>query len=337
MTVPLLLVAFVLIVGGAIVFTNAIEWLGHRLALGEGAVGALLAAVGTALPESVIPLVAVLAGGGAATQDIAIGSIIGAPFLLGTVAMLLIAITASVYAGRRAQGPRIDAHGPTARRDLPCFLALFPVGVLLGALHVPLGVRIVGAAGLVIAYGLYVRATLRDSGEAEDEDDLQPLFFDASKEDPPSKAQIALQLVLSLAAIVGGAELFVHEVESIALTLGVSTLVLSLVLAPLATELPEKANSVLWVRKGKDSLALGNVSGAMVFQSTLPVAFGMVATSWRLDAYAIAAAGLGLAGGALALWALGRRRFGVGPSLAWAALFLAFVVRRYGMNRGPCR
>ena len=59
-----MLAAFVLIVGGAIGFTNAVEWLGQRLNLGAGAVGALLAAVGTALPESVIPVVALLSGGG---------------------------------------------------------------------------------------------------------------------------------------------------------------------------------------------------------------------------------------------------------------------------------
>src|SRR6185295_20375295 len=82
--------AFVLIVGGAIWFTNAVEWLGHRLDLAAGAVGATLAAVGTALPESVIPIVALLSGGGEESVDIAIGAIIGAPFLLGTLAMLLV-------------------------------------------------------------------------------------------------------------------------------------------------------------------------------------------------------------------------------------------------------
>src|SRR6059058_5008982 len=84
-TVVELLAAFVLIVGGAIGFTNAVEWLGHRLDLGQGAVGALLAAVGTALPESVIPVVALLAGGGPEDVQIAIGAIVGAPFLLGTL------------------------------------------------------------------------------------------------------------------------------------------------------------------------------------------------------------------------------------------------------------
>jgi cation:H+ antiporter len=324
-TVLLLLVAFVLIVGGAIGFTNAVEWLGHRLGLGVGAVGALLAAVGTALPESVLPLVAVLSGGGKETQDIAIGSIIGAPFLLGTLAMLLIGASAAAFAGRRDQGRALRHDGPTARRDLACFLALFPLGVLLGALAAPLGVRIAGAVALVVAYAAYATVTAREGGEEESEDELQPLFLDTSKGDPPNAWQSGGQLAVSLAAIVGGAELFVHGVEDIARSLGISTLVLALVLAPLATELPEKANSVLWVRAGKDSLALGNVTGAMVFQAAIPVAFGMVATPWALDRFAVAAACLGLAGGAVALWALRGRRFGLAPSVAWGALFVAFV------------
>jgi cation:H+ antiporter len=80
-----LLAAFVLIIGGAIGFTNAVEWLGKRLDLGAGVVGALLAAVGTALPESVIPIVALVGGGGEEAEQIAIGAIIGAPSLLGTL------------------------------------------------------------------------------------------------------------------------------------------------------------------------------------------------------------------------------------------------------------
>jgi cation:H+ antiporter len=324
-TVLLLLAAFVLIVAGAIGFTNAVEWLGHRLGLGTGAVGALLAAVGTALPESVLPIVAVLSGGGEEAQDIAIGSIIGAPFLLGTLAMLLIGLSAAAFARRRDQGPALEHDGPIASRDLRCFLVLFPLGVLLGALGAPLPARIVGAVVLVVAYVAYAVVTAREGGEAESEEELEPLFFDASKDDPPSAWQSGAQFAVSLAAIVGGAELFVHGVEDIAHSLGVSTLVLALILAPLATELPEKANSVLWVREGKDSLALGNVTGAMVFQATIPVAFGMLATPWDLNRFAVAAACVGLAGGTVALWALRGRRFGLVPSLAWGALFVFFV------------
>src|SRR5919112_123243 len=115
MTVLLLLVSFVLIIGGAILFTNAVEWAGRRLNLGEGPVGSLLAAVGTALPESLIPIVAVLAG--AEGEEVAIGAIIGAPFMLGTVAMLLIAVSAAAFAGRRDTGAEVHAEPDSVRRD----------------------------------------------------------------------------------------------------------------------------------------------------------------------------------------------------------------------------
>ena len=238
-----LLAAFVLIVGGAIGFTNAVEWLGHRLDLGQGAVGALLAAVGTALPESVIPVVALIGGGGGKEAvEIAIGAIIGAPFVLGTLAMLVIAGSALAFRGRREQGAAVETHVSSTRRDLRTFLVFFPLGVLVGALDVPKGVHVGVAALLVAGYAAYAWRTARGGGSASEDDELEPLYFDKSKDVPPSTLQITLQFVVSLAAIVGGAELFVNAIESIAKSLGVAPLVLALVLAPLATELPEKAN-----------------------------------------------------------------------------------------------
>jgi cation:H+ antiporter len=297
--------AFVLIVGGAIWFTNAVEWLGHRLDLGAGAVGALLAAVGTALPESIIPIVALLGGATGEQVQLAYGAIIGAPFMLATVAMLLIVGSAYLFRRRREQDRRLTLDVATTRRDLAFFLALFPVGVLLGALGVATPWRIAAAVVLVGGYALYVRTTVAHSGGAGDEE-LRPLFVDTSKDDPPSTPQIAIQFLVSLAAIVGGAELFVTAVEEISSSLGVPLLVLALILAPLATELPEKANSVLWVRTGKDALAAGNVTGAMVFQAAIPVAFGLLATPWDLGGYAVGAGCIALLGGAIALLALPR-------------------------------
>jgi cation:H+ antiporter len=321
-----LLAAFALIVGGAIGFTNAVEWLGHRLNLGQGAVGALLAAVGTALPESVIPVVALLGGGGdEESVEIAIGAIIGAPFVLGTLAMLVIAGSALAYRGRRDQGSDVETDVGSTRRDLAVFLMLFPIGILVGALDTSAAVQLAAAAVLVLGYGIYSWRTVKRGGDASGDDELEALYFDLSKDDPPSTFQVTAQFVVSLAAIVGGAELFVGAVESIAKSLGVAPLVLALVLAPLATELPEKANSILWVRDGKDTLAVGNVTGAMAFQATIPVALGLAVTTWDLEPEAIVAALVGLAGGAIALHVLPSRSVGLIPTLGWGALFAGFV------------
>jgi cation:H+ antiporter len=316
--------AFVLIVGGALGFTNAVEWLGQRLDLGAGAVGALLAAVGTALPESVIPIVALLSGGGEERAQIAIGAIVGAPFVLATIAMLLVTLASFAFRDRREQGQQVVVDRDSTARDLGHFLVLFPLGIAVGAVGLDLPWRLAAAAALLVGYGVYTRRTVRASTGSEDEE-LDSLFFDASKDDPPTTPQIAAQLAVALAAIVGGAELFVTAIESIATSLGVSLLVLALVLAPLATELPEKANTILWIRRGKDTLAVGNITGAMVFQATVPLAFGLVVTDWRLSGAAIVAGCIALAGAALALWVLPRGRGGLGPSAAWVGLFAAFL------------
>ena len=325
-TVLELLAAFVLIIGGAIGFTNAVEWLGKRLNLGAGAVGALLAAVGTALPESVIPIVALLSGGGEEATEIAIGAIIGAPFLLATLAMLLVVGSAHLFSRRRDQGTEVTGEPDATRRDLHWYLALMPVGIVLGVVSASAPLRYAGAALVLIGYGLYVRTTVKGGGDADDEEELAPLYFDTSRDDPPSTFQMVAQFVVSLAAIIAGAELFVTAIESIAKSAGISPLVLALVLAPLATEMPEKANSVLWVRNGKDALALGNITGAMTFQATIPIALGLVFTEWKLEPQAVVAAVIGMVGGAVALWAIPRRRrVGLLPVAVWGTMFVGFV------------
>jgi cation:H+ antiporter len=326
--VLLLAASFAVILAGALLFTNAVEWLGRRLEVGEGAVGSLLAAVGTAMPESFIPIVAVI-GGAEGSEEVAIGAIVGAPFLLATIAMMLVGLAALGYRNRREQGRHLSAHVPTLDRDLTVFLVFFAIALLLG-IGLPLGLRIVAAVALVLAYAIYVQRTLAGGGELQPEETLGPLIISRTRGDDPTMRAIVTQFVIGLAAMIGGAHLFVEEVTAVAEEIGLEVLVLSLVLAPLATELPEKANSFFWVRDGKDALALGNITGAMVFQSMIPIAIGLAFTDWDLDRFAVLSIVLGLAGGIVAYWALRLRgQFNAPAILAWGALygvFLGFVI-----------
>jgi cation:H+ antiporter len=322
----LLAISFAVILAGALLFTNAVEWLGHRLDMGQGAVGSLLAAVGTAMPETLIPIVAIV-GGTEGSEDVAIGAIIGAPFLLATIAMGLVGVSAFIYKGRREQGTELKAHGPTLRRDLRFFLLFFALGVAVGAAPIPSWAQIPLVVLFVSAYAYYVQRTLRESGDVQDAEDIGPLVLDRTpNRDDPKLNLIVLQLVVGLAAIVGGAHLFVEELLHVAEDIGIEPLVLSLILAPLATELPEKANSFFWVRDGKDALALGNITGAMVFQSTIPIAVGLLLTEWDLSRFAVVSGVLGLAGGALAYYEVhGKKRFTLPAILGWLGLFIAFL------------
>jgi len=323
----LLLIAFAVILAGALLFTNAVEWMGHRLQMGTGAVGSLLAAVGTAMPETLIPIVAII-GGAEGAEDVAIGAIIGAPFLLATIAMGLVGVSALIYRNRREQGTELRAHAPTLERDLRFFLIFFALGIGIGTLPIGPAVQIPLAVIFVLAYASYVRRTLREGGDVQEADEIGPLILDRTPHrDDPKMNLIIIQLAAGLAAIVGGAHLFVEELLIVAEDIGIEPLVLSLILAPLATELPEKANSFFWVREGKDALALGNITGAMVFQSTLPITIGLLLTDWDLSRFAVVSGILGLLGGTLAYFELHKRgRFQWPAITVWSGLFIAFLV-----------
>jgi cation:H+ antiporter len=327
--VILLAASFAIILAGALLFTNAVEWLGHKMDMGEGAVGSLLAAVGTAMPETLIPIVAII-GGAAGSQEVAVGAIVGAPFLLGTVAMALVGLAALGYRQRRPQGEHLKVHVETIDRDLLFFMVFFGIALLIGVFDTPLWFEIIAGVLFLTAYGWYVRETLRNGGNVAEDHQMEPLIMDRravrSEADPPNGV-IIVQILVGLGAMVGGAQLFVEELLHFADAVGAPAIVLSLILAPLATELPEKANSFFWVRDGKDSLALGNITGAMVFQSTIPVSFGLIFVDWTLDRYATVSMLLGLAGGATAYWALKRHsRFGKLAVSIWVLLYSVFLL-----------
>lgn len=321
--------ALVAILLGAAFFTNAVEILGGRLGMRQGAVGSLLAAVGTALPESMIAIVAILepvisgdtSGEGAL---IGIGAILGAPFMLATLAMFVVGVSALVFRGRRGQGTGLRIDAPTISRDVGFFLIFFTTAAGVGLVDLPFFLKVVVALVLALGYGLYVRRTLT-SGEHLEEVPEKLLFL-PRRQNPPLFA-VVLQTLVSLGVILAGAHFFVDAVEHAASGLGLPAGLIALVLAPLATELPEKFNSIFWMRDGKDTLALGNVTGAMMFQSTIPVAFGVLFTPWNLQPLDLFAVVLALASGGLVYLTI--RRSGTlraGGLMLGGLFYVAFVV-----------
>ena len=277
---------FILLAGLGIIilscelFTNGVEWAGCKLDLGEGAVGSVMAAVGTAMPETVVPLVAILLGGDEGEQ-VGIGAILGAPLMLSTTAIFATGLAILIFARKGGRRLELDADSEIISRDLRFFLAVFAVAV--AAAFLPTGAPKYALAPVLLAlYLLYaVRKFRAHAGGSEGVDDMRPLHFCRNTPSPPSLL-VAAQVLLALGGIVGGARLFVSSVEAVSDAAGVPALVLALLIAPLATEMPESVNSVLWVRRGKDTLALGNISGAMVFQSCIPTTVGLTLTPWVL-------------------------------------------------------
>jgi cation:H+ antiporter len=277
-----LLLMLALILVAAELFTNALEHLGERLKISEGVTGSLFAAVGTALPETTVPLLAILSGGDArVNEEIGVGAILGAPLMLATLSTFL--MTFAVLASRKASG-RIVPERTGFERDLNYFICAFLLAA--AAMFVPhsnLLVRALISAALVGVYIAYVASTLRASKalvSAGHGTEAPGKMLLSRVGLPTNLATIALQLLIAVALLLTGAKGFIHGVEGVSKVLGISPLLLSLLIIPIATELPEKINSILWIRRGKDTLAFGNITGAMVFQGTLLPAIGIMLTPW---------------------------------------------------------
>jgi cation:H+ antiporter len=337
--IVVLAIAFLVILAGAELFTNGIEWFGRKLELAEGAVGSVLAAVGTALPETMIPIIAIaLAGGSKSTDDVGVGAILGAPFMLSTLAMLVTGLGVIAFRRRRPSGTHMVVDTVVLVHDIRYFVVAYAIAI--GAAFLPAGLTFlkpVVAIVLIGIYAWYVKGHL-DAEAAAPEGELAPLRFrrmdrGAFRLDPrvPRLRIVNVQVLAALACIVGGAYLFVGAVDRLAASLGVSEILLALVIAPIATELPEKFNSLIWVRQGKDTLAMGNITGAMVFQSAIPtvVALVLAGDAWRVTGDT----GLAFASAAIAFVAVAavfgpmwrRARLDGRALLVGGALYLAYL------------
>ena len=288
MTIGLLLVALLIILIGAETFTNALEHLGARLKISEGVTGSIFAAVGTALPETMVPVVAILSTAGTqqVREEVGVGAILGAPLMLSTLTMFLMACFAI---HKRGWSDELHPERSGLKRDLSWFLLAFGLSTIAIFIpHTSMWVRAMIAISLVLVYFIYLMLTIRASAklvaDGHGTSASEPLFLVrlfGRVGMPENMFTIVLQLAIGLTLIIFGAHGFVQGVEQLSVWLGLSALVLSLLIVPVATELPEKVNSILWIRKRKDTLAFGNITGAMVFQGSLLPALGILLTPWE--------------------------------------------------------
>ena len=329
--IVLLIVSLGVILLGAELFTNGIEWFGRRLQLAEGAVGSVLAAVGTAMPETMIPIIAILFTRGEASHEVGVGAILGAPLMLSTLAFFVTGAAVFAYSSAGRRSTRMSVDHRVLGRDLKSFFVVYAVAI--AAMFVPYKpAKILIAVCLVGAYVYYVRQTFRCCVPSE-EQEIGPLHFHRQAEVPRLRI-VVLQVLFALVLIVGGARLFVSQVTILSLAAGLSSFVLASIITPIATELPEKFNSITWIRQRKDTLALGNISGAMVFQSSIPTAIGIAFTSWEANPQVVVTGLVALIASIFA-WAeiTWRKRLSPYTLLAGVIFYipwLIFILRKHG-------
>lgn len=267
-------------------FVNGVEWTGRKLAVGQKATGTILAAFGTALPESVVTLVAVAFGVNAAQKDIGVGAAMGGPLVLGTIAYAIVGIALLVCRRKLPGGADRNALFTGLSRDQAWFIVISMVKLALGmvvfALKPWLGILFLLA---YVAYAWKEMTGDEDVGEIE----IEPLKLTPHADVPPTWATL-VQTLAALGVIFVASRVFVGRLDALAPYLGLKPQLLSLLVSPVATELPETLNAIIWIRQGKVRLALANISGSMMIQATVPTAFGLFWTPWTLD-HALVGAG----------------------------------------------
>lgn len=326
----LLLLSLCLILAAAEGFTNGVEVLGRRLSLSQAVVGSILAAVGTALPETVLPIVAIFLYGGASADEIGVGAILGAPFMLSTLAFFLVGLTATIGHLRQRRGFEIRVEAHSMQRDLVFFLPMYGAAVLAPlffgrALAAPIAVL------LVAGYVFYAYRTFR--GESAGIEHAEGMYLwrllrllRTSAAEEPHLAVIGLQVAGALVVMIAGAHTFVESLAHVSARFGMDPLLFALILAPIATELPEKFNSVTWTWKGRDTLAIGNITGAMVFQSTFPVSVGLLFTEWKVTGMALFSAVIALVSAGIVLGQIIlRKRLTPGTLLLSGGLYILYA------------
>lgn len=278
-----MLVSLAAILLASALFTNALEHFGERARFSEGATGSIFASVGTALPETMVPLLAILAGSQdrALGAEVGVGSIMGSPLMLSTLSLFLLGV--AVVRRRGVTGTLRPAR-QGIRRDLNVYLVAFSLSTLalfipasLFALRLALCLALIALYGLHVARTMYLSRALAEAGELTCAE--APLYLTRLRL-PDVMPTLVLQLVAGLLLLIGAAQQFIQAISQASALLGVSALLIALLVIPVATELPEKVNSILWVRRGRDTLAFGNITGAMVFQGTLLPAIGILLTPW---------------------------------------------------------
>lgn len=325
-TVMLLLLSAIFIYLSCELFVNGIEWVGHKFNVTKNATGTILAAFGTALPESVVTFVAVVFGTSPDQKDIGVGAAIGGPLVLATIAYAVVGwifITTKNNNGKRILSKTTELRlGYDQMWFMKIFICKIAIGLFAFGFKPWLGI------GFLVAYALYVRQEMKGTDDPEHLDFMEPLKI-RPYDNNPSQTWALLQTILSLIVIFISSHIFVHQLGIIGPSLGLPPQMVALLLSPIATELPEIMNAVIWVRQGKQILALANISGAMMIQATVPSALGIFFTPWILDNASIWGAVITMVS-ILGLYLLLRKSALTGLRLSYFGLFyVVFAVGLY--------
>lgn len=236
----------VLVLWGADRLTDGAVALAERMEIPQIVIGLTIVALGTSAPEFCVSLVSALKG----TADLAVGNVVGSNIFN---AMLIVGVAAMVAP--------MTILPSTVRKDVP--VALLASVALTVMVLMDGDLSRVDSALLFVGFLAFMWVTLRGAkgSHAIEQEQAAPRGYSVLK-------SVGL-LVLGLACLVVGSNIFVDGATSVAQTLGVSEAVIGLTIVAGGTSLPELATSVVAARKGNSGIAIGNVLGSNVLNILL--------------------------------------------------------------------
>lgn len=287
-TVATLLGSMALVFISAVIFVNAIEYIGYRLRLGGSFVGAIIAPLFTSLPEMTVFLVAVFAYGGEAGQDIGVGTLFGQPFMASSLSYGLVGVAALLGFLLKRRASAALSVDKSLAVPYVFITILFPLTVVPSLLDASFAKHVFGAvflgAFLVYVWMMYRRKQAELISECAD-----CYFYKYGRRLLILRWHMVaavLQLAAAVTILFLGSKAMVGSVDHLASGIGMSTLGLALIIVPAATAIPETASALIWGYRGKDTLSLGSLVGEKILYSTFYPALGLFLTPWALDKHA---------------------------------------------------
>ena len=253
----LIIIGVALVLKGADFLTEGASALARRMHVPEIVIGLTIVAAGTSAPELFVSVVSALNG----TPDLAVGNVVGS----NTMNCMLIVGCAAMVAP-------MTISRSTVRKDIP-FAVMASILLTCIALDNYLG-RIDGII-LLLGFVVFMAYTLLQAknGQAEPQAEVRQLNPWLS----------VLFLVIGLAMLVAGSNVFVGSASSVAAALGISEGVIGLTVVAGGTSLPELATSVVAARKGQSAIAIGNVIGSNVFNILLILGMTAVISPLQIE------------------------------------------------------
>lgn len=240
--IVLIAASIFVVIKGADALTSGGVSLARRMNIPQIVIGLTIVAMGTSMPEFCVSFVSALKG----TPDLAVGNIVGSNifnslFIVGCAALV---------------APMTILHS-TVRRDIPFALVS---SVMLLMMCLDSSISRLDAAILFLFFVVFMVITVRGARQGGDAEEAQQ-----AEEKPKSPAWAAAMIVVGLALLIGGSNVFVDNASALASSLGVSDAVIGLTIVACGTSLPELATSVVSARRGQSGIAIGNVLGSNVF------------------------------------------------------------------------